>query len=187
MRTFLAVVGFAAYLTSALSTAAQDAFGASQDTVVTAAAGEPEGWAAQNRIVYTVFASDFGPFAGTPGLNPVTGAVPCAIAPCAWSAGLQAPSGAELQSVELSACDGDASRQIVFFLLRSPKVPGSPIFLVPATGTGIAETPGCTTFWAPLTATEIVQNKDYSYVLVVNANPGTNLEWNQFRVFYRVP
>jgi hypothetical protein len=188
MRPFLAIAVLSASVALAVPAAAQDAFVASEDALVIAAGGEPQGRTPAAMDIYTAWGHDFELFIGTEGpVNQTTGARPCAAGPCGWAAGLHLPSGAQIHGVEFSACDGDATQQLSFTLLRCPKVAGACPHLFPFTGTGIAETPGCTTFTATLPTPETVQNKAYSYVFIVNSMPGTNLEWNQFRAVYTLP
>jgi hypothetical protein len=66
-------------------------------------------------------------------------------------------------------------------------VPGSPTLLVDFTGTGVAATPGCTTFTATLATQPTVLNSKYAYVFIVNATAGTDIEWNQYRAAYKLP
>jgi len=177
MKPFLAAAVLSASVMLAGPAAAQQA-GASADAPEVATA----------RDVYTAWGHDFQLFQGTEGpLNMVTGARTCAADLCGWAAGLHVPSGAKIRSVEFSACDGDATQELQFAFLRGPKVPGEPTLLVPFPGTGIAETPGCTTFTATLTPPETVQNDENAYVFIVNSTPGTDIEWNQYRAVYRLP
>ena len=136
-------------------------------------------------IVFTAWAADFDLFAGTEGpYNLGTGARTCSAGTCGWGAGVHVPSGAQILGVELSACDGDATQQLNFWLIRGPKVPGPVAILGTITGTGA--TPGCATFTATLAAPHTVQNNVDGYALIVNSTPGTNIEWTQFRVHYRL-
>jgi hypothetical protein len=184
MRLFLGAAVLSASATLAAPAAAQQAFVASGDEPE-AAARDKDQWRTVAPTVYTAWGHDFQLFLGTDGpTNLTTGARTCSAGTCAWAAGLDLPNGAKIRSVEFSACDGDVTQELLFALLRSPKVPGGPTLLVPFTGTGVAANPGCTTFTATLGAPETVQNNSYAYVFIVNSTPGTNLEWNQYRAFY---
>ena len=187
MRALVAVVTFATSAALGGLAVAQDAFVATEEAREAVSGLQPQARTSNHLDVYTAWGHDFELFLGTEGpVNSNTGSRPCAVGPCGWAAGLHLPTGAQIRSVEFSACDDDATQQLVFFLLRAPKdpSPAPTVFLVPPTGTGIAATPGCTTFTATLTNPETVVNKDYSYVFLVNSNPGTNLEWNQYRAVY---
>jgi len=187
MRPFLAAAVFSASATLAVPAAAPQAFVAAGDAPE-AAARENEQWHTIAPTVSTAFGLDFELFLGTEGpFNLDTGTRSCGADLCGWGAGLNLPTGAKIRSVEVSACDGDATQELRFTLLRSPKVPGWPTLLIPWTSTGIAETPGCTTFKATLGAPETVENKSYAYVLIVNSTPGTSVEWNQYRATYSLP
>jgi hypothetical protein len=148
--------------------------------------GDAPFWGAAD-IVWTASASDFH-FFGFPGtegpLNLTTGARSCATGQCGWAAGVRLPTGAQILGVEFSFCDSDLNQQLGFWLLRSPKVPGTTTMVVPPTGTG--STPGCTSFVAVAPTPYTVQNDVEGYALVVNSTPGTVVEWNQFRVRYRL-
>jgi hypothetical protein len=187
MRLFLGTAVLAAGVTLAVPAAAQHAF-ASADAAE-AAIGDEQSWGTASDSVFTAWAGDFHHFGfpGTEGpLNLGTGARTCSSGQCGWTAGLHVPSGAQILGVEVSACDGDPTQEVKFWLLQGPKVPGPAIILPPAGGTGVAATPGCATFSLTLAAPHTVQNNASGYALVVNATPGTNIEWNQFRVRYRL-
>jgi hypothetical protein len=176
MKPFLAVAVLWAGATLAAPAAAQDAAVASPNA--------RQG----GRDVYTAWGHDFQLFAGTEGPgNLTTGARTCIADTCGWAAGLHIPNGAKIQSVEFSACDGDATQELRFAFLQTPKVPGSPTLLVDFTGTGVAATPGCTTFTATLATQPTVLNSKYAYVFIVNATAGTDIEWNQYRAAYKLP
>lgn len=184
MRAFLAAAVLSTSVTFIAPAAAQHAFAAPAGITATATG---EQWGTGSDIVVTTWAADFH-FFGFPGtegpLNLTTGARACATGDCGWAAGLNVPSGAQLLGVELSACDGDPAQELTFWLLQAPKVPGAATVLGSITGTGA--TPGCATFSTTLPSPHTVQNDVEGYALVVNTNPGTNLDWNQFRVRYRL-
>jgi hypothetical protein len=186
MRPLVAAVVLSSSVGLALPGAAQQSFVASGDVGEAAVAGE-EQWGTASDIIFTAWAGDFH-FFGFPGtegpFNLTTGARTCGSGQCGWTAGLHVPTGAQILGVEFSACDGDATQELRFNLLRGPKVPGAATLLVPFTGTGA--TPGCATFTATLAVPHTVQNDLEGYGMVVNSTPGTNLEWTQFRVRYRL-
>ena len=72
----------------------------------------------------------------------------------------------------------------MFWLIRGPKVPGPYAVLSPIGHTGA--TPGCATFMATLPVPHTVQNNVNGYALIVSSTPGNNVEWNQFRLIYRL-
>ena len=173
---------------------AQDAFVPSGE-VAEAVAGQADwetsipgeqDYGTSSDVVYTAFAHDFGLFQGTAAaMNGVTAGLVCGTGSCGWLGGAQLPSGVQILGVELSACDGDAAQQVQFALFRSPKVPAGPTVLVGFTGTGTTATPGCTTFTATLATPHTVDNSANVYIMDVVESPGTNIEWNQFRIRYR--
>jgi hypothetical protein len=176
----------AAFVSVALGgpAAAQQAFGASGDAPEAAIGGDRQ-WGT-SAVVFTAWSSDFDLWAGTEGpYNLDTAARTCSAGFCGWGAGVQVPSGAQILGVELSACDDDATEQLNFWLIRGPKVPGPVTLLGPITGTG--STPGCATFTATLPTPHTVQNNVEGYALIVTSTPGTNVEWTQFRLIYRLP
>lgn len=180
-----AVLAIGAVLTLAGTARTQDAFISTGDVPMAAVA--EENWGTVTDSIYTAFAHEFNLFQGTAApMNPTTAGLVCATAPCGWLGSLHLPSGASIRSVELSACDGDAVQQVQFALFRAPKVPGGPIGIVPFQGTGGAAAPGCTTFSFTLATPHTVDNDANVYILDVLENPGTNIQWNQFRVRYRL-
>jgi hypothetical protein len=188
MRAFLAVL--AATVTLSGPAAAQQAFVASGDAREAAIGGEPQPWGTASDAVFTASAHDFNFVVGTGTEGPTnttTGTRNCAAGNCVWAAGLQIPSGAQIIGVRLSACDGDNTQQVRFWLLRSSSVPGGmPELLTPVTGTGTTATPGCTTFAAALPIPHTVRNDLNGYDMLVTAPPGASLEWIQYRVLYRL-
>ena len=187
MKSFRAgaVLAIGVVLALAGTAPAQDAF-VPKGEVQLAETGD-ENWGTTSDIVYTAFAHEFALFQGTQApMNPTTAGLVCGVAPCGWLGGLHLPSGASIRSIELSACDGDAVQQVQFALFRSAKVPAGPVALTPFQTTGGAATPGCATFSFTLAAPHTVDNDANVYIMDVLENPGTNIQWNQFRVRYRL-
>ena len=151
---------------------------------------EPPAWGLSSDVVQTIYAHNFGYWTvGSPfTTDGNTGAVSCnSVVGCSWLIGLQLPSGASLRSLELSACDGDAMTTINFAVFRGPKVVGATLeFLSPVGTTGVAETPGCTTFPLNLLAPHTVDNNGNFYLISLSAGMGTNMQWSQMRVKYRL-
>jgi hypothetical protein len=165
---------------------AQDAF-AGSGSAAQAAIGGDQDWGTSTDIVYTAFAHEFNLFQGVEAaMNGTTAGRVCGTAPCGWLGTLHLPTGASIRAVELSACDGDAVQQVQFALFSTTKVPAGPVSIVPFQGTGTAATPGCSTFVFTLPTPVTVQNNTLGYILDVTENPGTNIQWNQFRVRYRL-
>jgi hypothetical protein len=156
-----------------------------------AAAADPEAFGIATDSVVTLTSGDFYFLSGTEApFNLSTGSRSCAaVGPtgvCAWTAGVPLPTGAQIRGVEISACDSDNAGEVRFNMLRSPKAPGAATLIVPFLGTGLAATPGCTTFVYTLPQPVTVQNDVHAYYAVFNSTPGTNLEWTQYRVRYRL-
>jgi hypothetical protein len=151
---------------------------------------EPETWGTTAETVVTYFAHDFhlgtGVDAPWDGLTGGRLCDPPSPMGCYWLAGVHLPNGAEIRSVEVSACDGDPTGLIAWAFVKGPKVPGPPEFLVPYTGTGVRETPGCSSFVVNLAAPHTVDNNTWSYGMVVAADPGAAIQWNAYRVRYRL-
>jgi hypothetical protein len=144
-------------------------------------------WGTASTTVHTLWALDFGVFDGTPGQpDDLTAGVTCATGQCIWLGNVNLPSGAAITSVELSACDQDSTQEVTFALMRTTKSPGGPEEIVSFQGTGFAETPGCTTFGFTLPTPHTIDNDGYAYVVDVNASPGIDIQWNQFRIYYRL-
>ena len=147
----------------------------------------PQTYGSLSETVVTYGAFDFNLMEGVEGpWDGNTGGRLCAQGGCLWVAGMALPNGAEIRSIEVSACDGDAVGLVSFALPFAPKVPSGHGFLVPYTGTGGPQTPGCNSFVVNLATPHTVDNNAYGYALVVYADPGTNVEWTQFRVRYRL-
>jgi len=147
----------------------------------------PETYGTLSETVVPYFSGDFQLLQGVEGpWDGNTGGRLCAQGGCLWVAGMALPNGAEIRSIEVSACDGDAVGLVSFALPFAPKVPSGHGFLVPYTGTGGPQTPGCNSFVVNLATPHTVDNNAYGYALVVYADPGTNVEWTQFRVRYRL-
>jgi hypothetical protein len=188
MKPFLTAAVFSASVALGVPAAAQQALVASGDAPEAAIGGEQQ-WGTGSDIVFTAWAVDFYSFGfpgpGTEGpLNLTTGARTCSAGTCGWAAGVHVPSGAQILGVELSACDDDVTQELIFFLIHGPRVPGPLVTLSTVGHTGA--TPGCATFTAPIGTPHTVQNNVHGYALVVNSTPGNNLEWNQFRLIYRL-
>ena len=186
MRRCLATTVLSTCVAFAVPAVAQQAFVAPGDAPEAAIAGEQQ-WGTSSDIVFTAMAGDFH-FFGFPGtegpMSLTTGARTCATGVCGWTAGLHIPSGAMLVGIELSACDTDPTQELTFWIVRGPRVPGQAVIVVPVTHTGA--NPGCTTFAAVPAVPFTVQNDLNAYGLVVNSTPGTTVDWNQFRVRYRL-
>ena len=165
---------------------AQDAY-VPKGNLPLSAVADRVNWGVATTTINTTFSHDFELLQGVAGPpNIVTASVNCASGVCVWLAGVKLLSGVSIESVEFSGCDSDATQQIGFALFRTPKVPAGPVDVVPFQGTGVAQTPGCTTFVFVLPTPHTVDNANNTYVLDVAAPPGFNLEWNQFRVNYRI-
>jgi hypothetical protein len=159
----------------------------SNGDVEVATVGNPENWGTTTDVLQTAFAHDFELFQGVAGpMNPTNAGMICASGTCGWLAGLRLPSGASILGIELSACDGDATREIQFTLFRSPRIPAGPTPLLPFQATGVANAPGCATFSATLPTPHTVDNAANLYILDVIETGGGANNWNQFRVRYRL-
>src|SRR5687768_9680919 len=93
-----------------------------------------EDFGTTSESVVTTWAIDSMQVLGTESVNLMTGTRTCVSTPaptCSWAAGFEVPTGAEVRGVELSACDGDTTQEIQFYLVRTPKVPGGIVFASP--------------------------------------------------------
>jgi len=154
-------------------------------SAIEVAAADPERFGTVSDAVVTVTSGDFHLFAGTENpFNTTLGTRSCNSGVCGWGAGVQLPSGAQIRGVEVSACDGDPVVGVGFAMLQAPKSPAQPSMIVPFMSTAAA--PGCATFEYTLPSPVTVQNDVGAYVVVFNTLPGTNVEWNQYRVRYRL-
>ena len=188
----LAVTAAVALVVCLGTTAAEAQWNRTDKAIVAVPASEatpaPETYGTLSETVLTSFAHDFHVVEGVEGPwdGITTGGRTCAQGACLWLAGLALPNGADIRSVEVSACDSDQAATVEFALIRAAKVPNGPIFLVPYTGTGVPQTPGCSTFVVNVAAPHTVNNNANAYAIAVYADPGTNVVWSQFRVRYKL-
>ena len=142
-----------------------------------------QNWGTTANIIYTHEASDFELYVGTYGGIMSNFARFCS-GGCGWVAGIHLPAGAILSSVELDACDTDATNQVSIAVYRSPKGGGGIIPIVPFGGTGA--TPGCAVFVRNATTPETINNLTNNYIIDVFSGPTNATSFKAVRVNYRL-
>ena len=147
----------------------------------------PEAWGLNTPTTLVLSAFDFQLVEGTANpVNQLTGTFSCATAECIWVVGLNVASGASVRAIELSACDGDSAKEVQTAMVAGPKVPGPLSDVSPVITTGQVETPGCSNSQMLLPTPLTVDNNSNFYAVFVATESGTNLEWNQVRIRYRL-
>ena len=145
--------------------------------------GEQE-WGTTTDNYHAVLAHELQLIAGTEGLtNSLTMARTCTAGACHWVGGVHLPAGAQIMSLEVSACDASTTAEIVFALRAVPRTPG-PITSIVSSTTGLSNTFGCTVYQVPLATPYTVINMSNGILLQVLADTGLN--WTQARVRYRL-
>jgi hypothetical protein len=110
----------------------------------------------------------------------------CAGAPCVFTTPLLLPAGAVATGIVLAACDTSATGSVGVGLFRNvdPEVSLTPLV---AGNTGIAGTPGCNLFVAPLAVPETIDNLSNTYSITVSTSGGdSGTRFASVRVLYRL-
>ena len=112
--------------------------------------------------------------------NTSTFARSCAASPCLWAGGVHLPTGAEIMSLDVSACDSSATASVGFALRTVPRTPG-PVGTVVSATTGAS---GCIVSQVPVSPSVQVSTVNNGYLVQVTADAGVS--WTQLRVRYRL-
>ena len=148
---------------------------------------DPSTWGLLNSTVVTHTFLDFTEFEGNfAPIDPQVADARCASGFCFWVATLRVPNGVSLRAINISACDGDGVGEVLVGLASGPAVPGNVVDITPLFSTGQAATPGCNAFDFILPSPVTVNNANFFYAIQVGADAGTNMNWSQVRVRYRL-
>ena len=147
---------------------------------------QPAAWGLTAPTVVTLMHFDATLFEGTMGPGTQNAAVTCASGQCFWGVGLQLPNGASIQALEISACDGDAAKSVDATLFLGPRVPGDPDDIISVSTAGLGPAPGCVVVGTLLPSPATIDNNNNFYAIRIGMPAGTNLEWNQVRIRYRL-
>ncbi len=155
--------------------------------------GQPRTFGTSDEIARTYDAFDFvgGEIQGTVLLQPTTGR---SDRRTSGTVGVYLPSGATMLRVEVEGCDTSATGELKlgFFRINTPNGTGAESLLsgVPAFWTtGTANTPGCQTFSADVTAaSSVIDNVAYHYFILLELDPQmtTDVTFSSLRVWYRL-
>ena len=140
-----------------------------------------ENWGTTADTYVSVLAHELQLVVGTEGAaNTSTFARSCAAPPCLWAGGVHLPNGAQIMSLDVSACDSSATANVGFALRTVPRTPG-PVGTIVSAQTGTA---GCIVSQVPISPAPQVSNVNNGYLLQVTADAGVT--WTQLRVRYRL-
>jgi len=89
------------------------------------------------------------------------------LSPVDFFSPLTLPAGARIVALELEACDSSATKEATFALNVCPHRGAHFCDTVGPFGTGLAETPGCGGFFAPVVPPVTVDNLTNTYILIV--------------------
>jgi hypothetical protein len=99
---------------------------------------------------------------------------------------LHLASGVQILGIELDGCDASATGELQFALFAQP-AGSSAAFAIAFLQTGVAETPGCSTYVAAAAPVTTVQNGLYSYGLEVYTSArAETTAFKSVRVAYRL-
>lgn len=95
------------------------------------------------------------------------------------------PTGAQIERIELRACDSSASEEVSLAIGACP-TGGSPCALAGSVSTGVAATPGCSDFSSTLASPLIINNQ--TAPILVSVQPGTSLSasFSAVKLYYRL-
>ena len=144
---------------------------------------EPQTWGTASQVIQTVFSFDFDNFGATRPSSG-TGASRFCTTACELIAGVFLPAGAQVVSIQLDACDTDATQNVFVGLARRGISESSFTLLASGSTSG---TPGCAPFNLTLAAPHTIDNANNSYFLDVQmAGPGSTTRFTSVRIFYRL-
>jgi hypothetical protein len=140
-------------------------------------------------VVYTVWVPEFQVVDTPPVVegdqDGSTAARRCASTGCSFLGAAHLPNGAAITSIELEGCDGSATTELQYVLLRAPS-PTQPLQLLSIlTGTGEAETPGCALF-SSLTIPHTVDNNTNAYAVLVGVPGDPDVSVSAVRIRYNL-
>ena len=105
---------------------------------------------------------------------------------CTLEAPVMLPAGARIEAIELEACDTNATAKVDANLIDLGALESSAPTLASVT-TGIAETPGCSFFLAPVPGGHTVDNLNNTYLAQVALIGGTSAtRFQAVRIIYRL-
>jgi hypothetical protein len=110
----------------------------------------------------------------------------CGAASCLYETGFLLPAGSLVTSVELDACDTNATYGVTAILIRIGR-PEGPAAALASASTGPAATPGCTTVTTNLGAPPTIDNDNFSYLVQVGGFAADNsTRFQAVRIMYRL-
>ena len=97
--------------------------------------------------------------------------------------GVRLPAGALVTSIQLEACDTDASNSVTLALFRKAS-PSGTTTTVSSVTTGVGATPGCAFFSSAVGLPITIDNVNNSYFVDVLSGPNVTTRFHAIRVFY---
>lgn len=95
------------------------------------------------------------------------------------------PNGAQVERVEVTACDTSSSATVTLAFARChPQLVGCQ--LLAQVDTGFGPTPGCNAYSAPVVPPYVVDNEDYVMAVQVSTGTSAATTFSAVRVFYRL-
>lgn len=146
---------------------------------------QPESWGTAQDLVSIIHAEDLTPSSSAVTfVNSITGVFETSSTGDWWGKA-PIPSGAQVRSIEMEACDTDGAGSILFGLARQNSPGGAGANVTPIGNTGA--TPGCAYFPVNVTTPFTMDNENTSLHIFLNYGSTTNS--NRvilFRVYYRL-
>ena len=95
------------------------------------------------------------------------------------------PNGAQVERIDLRACDTDQFAEVVLTLIPCP-TPGTACTPVGQIGTGGAAMPGCNVFSTTLATPYVVNNQGPVLAVAISTGPSNATTFSAARVYYRL-
>ena len=153
------------------------------------AAPMPRTYGTQDLVAHTISAWAFSPRSvGDAAAVGVTGLLSryCVGGPCSYIAPLSLPEGAQVEGVELNACDTSPSAEVAAVFWR--KIFPSTLVPLATVATGDTDMLGCRRYSLALATPRVIDTALETYIVQVDISgtAGSGAQFSEVRVYYRL-